>query len=757
MPRFGASKAQLRMWALLTIAFMIVGVSSGIAIVRISSERYTHDYRAELMNLANVVASSIDPGGHAALKTPEDMKSAGYLSAVRALAEVKRKVPEIRYIYTLRKGAKDYEFVLDPTPPGDHDQDGVDDKSYLGDPYPEISMTAKTAYEQGIAMVDEEPATDRWGTFISGYAPVKDAKGHVVAILGIDRLANDLVEHTNDIRNAVIIGFLLVTGMGGFFGWAFTRRMSNSPDNPGWSRYLTGSNRIFRANILEVVLGSLALIAFLGGAQNVVTIQRLSSEISSGQARISRLRKIRTALDAEVANRGDANAVVDRIRSMTQQYDIAWLYNAIEQVDLTSGIENIEASLRALRNQSDREMDLVDRQQGAAERDLGHQYQDIELLVIVSALLALGTLVLARRANIHQQDLIAARTDSEWHQVAYRQVVENLPIGLYMYANGAITFSNDTWDAQCFRTPGQDRVAALAAVVPEQDATALLETLMSAQVSQAGFEHQFRIVPPTGEPIILESRGVPLFNSDGEFECLLGFTLDVSQRVKVQDLLRGKNREVQSKNRMLSRAVAELEENFEAMVQTLVKAVEAKDIYTAGHSERVMQYSLRIGDRLKLSPQEMKILQMGTLVHDVGKIGIPDEVLNKPTKLSESERSLIREHAENGARMVEGIPIFQDCIPIIRWHHERLDGSGYPNNLQAKDIPLLVRIASAADVFDALTSDRAYRTAMTPTGACEVLEKMVQNQELDPEIVSILTDIVEKEGILWFNEPEQAA
>jgi len=326
-----------------------------------------------------------------------------------------------------------------------------------------------------------------------------------------------------------------------------------------------------------------------------------------------------------------------------------------------------------------------------------------------------------------------------------------------MYANEAITFSNDTWDAQCFRAPGQDRLAALAAVVPAQDASSLLEALRSAQESKSGFEHQFKVLAPSGEPIILESRGVPLFNSDGEFECLLGFTLDVSQRVKVQDLLRGKNREVQSKNRMLSRAVAELEENFEAMVQTLVKAVEAKDIYTAGHSERVMQYSLRIGDRLKLSAQDMKILQMGTLVHDVGKIGIPDEVLNKALPLTEAERGLIREHAENGARMVEGIPIFQDCIPIIRWHHERLNGSGYPNNLIEKDIPMLVRIASVADVFDALTSDRAYRTALTPAEACEVLENMVQNQELDPEIVSILTDIVEKEGILWFNEPEQAA
>lgn len=747
----------MRMWVLLTVAFMIVGVSSGIAILRISSERYTHDYRAELMNLANVVAASIDAKSHVALKTPQDMNSSEYRNAVRALAEVKRKVPEIRYIYTLRKGPKDFEFVLDPTPPGDHDQDGVDDKSYLGDPYPEISMTAKAAFEQGIAMVDDEPSTDRWGNFISGYAPIKDAKGNVVAILGIDRLANDLAEHTNDIRHAVVLGFLLVTGMGAFFGWAFTRRMSNAEDNPGWSRYLTGSNRIFRANILEVILGSLALIAFLGGAQNTVAVGRMSSEISTGQVRISKLRNIRSALDAEISKTWDAKFVIDHIKSMTQKDDIAWLYNSLQQINLNSAPDQIEDALRALRSQSDREIDLLDRQQGAAQRDLEHEYRDIEALVIVSALCALGTLVLARRANIHQQDLIAARTDSEWHQVAYRQVVENLPVGLYMYANGSITFSNDTWDQQCFRAPCKDRLEALKSVVPSHDIDSLLDVLKSAQEAKSTFEHQFKVIGPSGEPSIIESRGVSLFNSDGEFECLLGFTLDVSQRIKVQDLLRGKNREVQSKNRMLSRAVAELEENFEAMVQTLVKAVEAKDIYTAGHSERVMQYSLRIGDRLKLSAQDMKILQMGTLVHDVGKIGIPDDVLNKSTPLTEEEFEQIRQHAENGARMVEGIPIFQDCIPIIRWHHERLDGSGYPDQLLAKDIPLLVRVASVADVFDALTSDRAYRTAMSPSEACEVLEKMGQNHELDPEIVSILADIVEKEGILWFTESERAA
>jgi putative two-component system response regulator len=170
-----------------------------------------------------------------------------------------------------------------------------------------------------------------------------------------------------------------------------------------------------------------------------------------------------------------------------------------------------------------------------------------------------------------------------------------------------------------------------------------------------------------------------------------------------------------------------------------------------------MQYSMLIGNALKLPPSEMKILQMGTLVHDIGKIGIPDEILTKPDHLTDAEYRIVKAHAENGARMVENIPIFLDCVPIIRGHHERLNGTGYPNGLKGEEISLVVRIAAVADVFDAMTSNRAYRTAVPTEEAIQVLASMAEANELDPKLVKILTEIVLKDGPLWTQEASQAA
>lgn len=313
------------------------------------------------------------------------------------------------------------------------------------------------------------------------------------------------------------------------------------------------------------------------------------------------------------------------------------------------------------------------------------------------------------------------------------------------------------WDAMVTRLPGESRMMALERAVHKDDLNALHHTFSASQESGASFHLQFRLNVSSTETRYFETRGLWLQKPEEGIDHLLGFFVDITDLVLAHHELESRNVEIEAKNLMLGHALAELEENFEAMVRGLVKAVEAKDPYTAGHSERVMGYSLLVAQELGVGPQELRILERGTLIHDVGKIGVPDAILNKPARLTVEEFAVIKTHPVIGAQMVRGIPVFEECIPIIEWHHERLDGSGYPDGLVGDQIPQLVRITAVADVFDALTSTRAYRAAMDLDEALSILRKEVKAGILDGKIVEVLADIVRRDGILADHRRDMAA
>jgi putative two-component system response regulator len=173
----------------------------------------------------------------------------------------------------------------------------------------------------------------------------------------------------------------------------------------------------------------------------------------------------------------------------------------------------------------------------------------------------------------------------------------------------------------------------------------------------------------------------------------------------------------------------------QTVVFTFARAVEAKNPYTYGHSDRVTAYALLLADRLGVGAAERDVLQRGALLHDLGKIGIPDAILNKDGALDEGEFHVIKQHPVQGVRMVEGFHSLRDTIPLIRWHHERLDGRGYPDGLPGAEIPPLVRILSVADVYDALASERPYRRALTPATCAQELRHNAAGGGLDPELV----------------------
>ena len=172
-------------------------------------------------------------------------------------------------------------------------------------------------------------------------------------------------------------------------------------------------------------------------------------------------------------------------------------------------------------------------------------------------------------------------------------------------------------------------------------------------------------------------------------------------------------------------------------VQALAVAIEAKDPYTKGHVQRVTQYAVALGDELGLAPGEIRTLQFGAMLHDIGKIGIRAEVLNKPGALTEAERAHIRSHPIVGEQIIAEVDFLQDVRPCIRHHQERYDGSGYPDGLQGEAIPLLARIITVADVFDALTTDRPYRRALPAERALNLLQEEA-GQAFEPKVVEAL-------------------
>jgi len=152
-------------------------------------------------------------------------------------------------------------------------------------------------------------------------------------------------------------------------------------------------------------------------------------------------------------------------------------------------------------------------------------------------------------------------------------------------------------------------------------------------------------------------------------------------------------------------------ENAESVLFSLALSIEARDPYTRGHCERLSKMSVRLGERLGISEDYIKALRRGGIVHDIGKIVVPDAILLKPARLSEEEMDVMRKHPVVGERICAPLRIFRLVLPIIRHHHERYDGSGYPDHLRGSEIPLTARIMQLTDVYDALTTDRPYRKA----------------------------------------------
>ncbi len=184
----------------------------------------------------------------------------------------------------------------------------------------------------------------------------------------------------------------------------------------------------------------------------------------------------------------------------------------------------------------------------------------------------------------------------------------------------------------------------------------------------------------------------------------------------------------------------------EQAARVILKALDVKDSYTFGHSMRVAYFSLVTGSELKLTPDEMRELELSAIFHDIGKIGTPDAVLNKPSRLSEDEFEIMKKHPEKSYEILESYPGFEKIAANARFHHERYDGKGYPLGLKGEDIPVAARIILIADTFDAMTSTRPYRKGLPYEVAFDELIQFSGSQ-FDPKLVRFFIEGMRKEAL----------
>jgi len=192
-----------------------------------------------------------------------------------------------------------------------------------------------------------------------------------------------------------------------------------------------------------------------------------------------------------------------------------------------------------------------------------------------------------------------------------------------------------------------------------------------------------------------------------------------------------------------SRLYQELEEMFFQTAESLADAIEKRDPYTGGHTQRVTSYSQAISKYLQLKPLERKWLKITSALHDIGKIGIEDNILRKPETLSSEEFDIIKRHSIIGVEIIEHIRQLRESIPGVKYHHEYVNGKGYPDGLKGEEIPILAKIVAVADTYDAMTTDRPYRKAMEEVVAIEEL-KRCSGTQFDREVVEAFMQAYQK-------------
>jgi len=198
----------------------------------------------------------------------------------------------------------------------------------------------------------------------------------------------------------------------------------------------------------------------------------------------------------------------------------------------------------------------------------------------------------------------------------------------------------------------------------------------------------------------------------------------------------------------LLRLKSYIDEQAKSVVLSLARSIEAKHCLTDGHSDRLVEYALQLGENLGLDEEDLEELRLGCLLHDIGKVAVPDSILLKPGRLNTQETEVMRQHPIAGEQICAPLKSLRPILPLIRHHHERMDGTGYPDRLYGGEIPLKARVLQVADVYDALINDRPYREALSSEEALEILHQEAMRGWIDPLLVCRFAQICQMRDFL---------
>jgi len=613
------------------VLFLVTGVSARHAL--------REQLRRRLMTVAASGALMVDADSLAKLKTLKDEQRPEYRQVKCLLESLRDAAPGIRYVYTMRPSADPnrWTFIVD----GEEDPKLV---SHVGDPY-DISDSPEMWNGLDGPAADQELVRDRWGTWLSGYAPIKDKRGRTAALLGLDMSAAEVIKQEKAALPAALSGLALC---------------------------------LLLAAVLANRLTSLFCrpIAALAEATDKVAQGELNTQVqASGSRELASLAK-------------SFNAMTGSLRAFRERME------ELSYTDFLTGFRNHryfqerleEEITRARRYQRPLSLVMLDLDHF---RDIntthGHQGGDDLLREVAEVVRAsLRESDIPTRYGGEEFALIMPETSKEEAQAAAERVRQSVESHLFEIRSAAGP-----------RTV-QMTVSIGGAAFPD-DTRDEKGLIMAADVAMLRAKH-------------LSRNRVCSFSEGDEL---------ASVRLDPAELYRA----LQTANL--------------AAVESLAQALDARDHYTRGHSENVTRRAVAIARAMGLPTETLAKLRIAGLLHDIGKIGTPDNILNKQGRLTQEEWQLVRTHPSVGASILAKAPLLTEVIPIVLGHHEHFDGSGYPHRLVGEDIPLGARILAVADAYDAMTSHRPYRPAMSHEDALAEL-KANAGRQFDPKVVAAL-------------------
>ncbi len=632
-----------------TKVFLITLAASSFVSVTSFSLTYLNDsdhayakIRGELVATAKTAAGSIDGDKHKVLEKGGSEKSPLYREIKEQLKGIKRANPKMRYIYTMTKTGKPntLNFAVD----AEEDPKLV---SHLGDAY-DISEFPEMKEAFRRACADKELTEDKWGTWLSGYAPIRDSKGRVVAIIGADMSAKEIDRILADSRKALILPLLML---------------------------------IFMPPIVSLLLSSRTV-------RSLTEMIKAAKRIANGEYE----QRIHVTTTDEIGELAEA------LNHMAE--NISERVGTAESTAIIDGLTDLY-NHRYFQERLNEEV----KRAGRYNRGLVLMVMDIDNFSRFNTINGheLGDLALKQMAELIRQ-----------------------PIG----NTGMVA-----------RYSGGEFVVILPEVRLEEAA------LKAQAISMLISGHQFQTKHNISMPLTV-SMGIahyPTYAStsheliDSAHEAMKKAKRKGGGGIESCKDMGGVTQAGETKAKLGYDDTLLLSAIF-----SLAKAVDARDQYTHKHSEFVAHYAAALGRSIGLTESDITKLSIAGLLHDIGKIGIPDAILSKPGKLSDDEWGHMKRHPVLGADIISNMEGLSNVVPIVLHHHEKYDGSGYPDGMKGEDIPHMARMLAIIDAYHAMISDRPYREGLPRDIAIAELRKH-QNTQFDPELVDRFVELLETE------------